>query len=122
MILSEKITVASKKGEKIEVNLYEDNGSWTPAPGYLLVMLVDTKKEEGSIILPESQQESQNQGIVLAMTHEEDKNKEHKSFCKVGDIVSYSKFSPKELKINDKKFYFVASKDVHGIWSKKIKA
>jgi co-chaperonin GroES (HSP10) len=114
MISTQLTKITSKKGDDINIKLQEGNGTWAPAPGYLLVLPIEATQGESLIIIPEGSQPDQNQGTVLAITLEEDKDK---SFCEIGDVVLYSKFSPKKITINGKELYFINRKDIHGILS-----
>jgi chaperonin GroES len=94
-----------------------------PLPGYVLVQPAEAQKQTSSgIILPGSNEEKPQHGVVLAVggAVTED-GTEKKCPVKVKDHVFYKKWGANEVKIDDVEYQFLKFEDLLAVVSSKAK-
>ena len=85
-----------------------------PLGNRILVQREEAKTTKGGILLPESAQEKQKRGIVLAVGpgKVDDRGRLHPVDVKVGDQILFSSYAGSEYKSDGQEFLILSEEDI----------
>jgi chaperonin GroES len=85
-----------------------------PLGARILVQRQEAKASKGKILLPESAQQKQKQGKVMAVGpgKVDDQGKKHPMDLKVGDEILFSYYAGTEYKVENQEFLLLNEEDV----------
>jgi len=88
-----------------------------PLGNRVLVKRLESQKQKGGILLPDSAKQKQEQATVVAIgTGKKDKNGKIIAIpVKVGDIILMDKYAGQEVQINDEELIIVKADDIIAI-------
>lgn len=72
-------------------------------------------KTDSGLYLPESAKEKPQKGKVISVGTGHVEDKKYEMDVQAGDTILFGKYSPTEIKIDGKEFYFVEMKDILAI-------